>query len=163
MALEASDRLIDIIWVSWRCTCGCISRPTFKLSASLHDIIGKSKEISQDLRGKKWQTSTSLVHPWEQFPNAWRYHVHLYKQYASINTMGTHSRQTAQEGDAFCLLEMNVLWCKKYKSIPEQQDLVKMLEETGTKVSISTVKRVLYQHNLKGRSARKKPLPQNRH
>ena len=38
-----------------------------------------------------------------------------------------------------------------------------MLEETGTKVSISTVKRVLYRHNLKGRSARKKPLLQNRH
>ena len=38
------------------------------------------------------------------------------------------------------------------------KDLVKMLEETGTKVSISTVKRVLYRHNLKGRSARKKPL-----
>ena len=43
------------------------------------------------------------------------------------------------------------------------KDLVKMLEETGTKVSISTVKRVLYQHNLKGRSARKKPLLQNLH
>ena len=38
-----------------------------------------------------------------------------------------------------------------------------MLEERGTKVSISTVKRVLYRHNLKGRSARKKPLLQNRH
>ena len=38
-----------------------------------------------------------------------------------------------------------------------------MLEETGTKVSISTVKQVLYKHNLKGRSARKKPLLQNRH
>ena len=38
-----------------------------------------------------------------------------------------------------------------------------MLEETGTKVSISTVKRVPYRHNLKGRSARKKPLLQNRH
>ena len=38
-----------------------------------------------------------------------------------------------------------------------------MLEETGTKVSIATVKRVLYQHNLKGRSARKKSLLQNRH
>ena len=38
-----------------------------------------------------------------------------------------------------------------------------MLEETGTKVSISTVKRVLYRHNLNGRSARKKPLLQNRH
>ena len=43
------------------------------------------------------------------------------------------------------------------------KDLVKMLEETGTKVSISTVKQVLYRHNLKGRSARKKPLLQNRH
>jgi hypothetical protein len=42
-------------------------------------------------------------------------------------------------------------------------DLVKMLEETGTKVSISTVQRVLYRHNLKGRSVRKKPLLQNRH
>uniref|UniRef100_A0AAZ3RU75 Transposase Tc1-like domain-containing protein n=1 Tax=Oncorhynchus tshawytscha TaxID=74940 RepID=A0AAZ3RU75_ONCTS len=43
------------------------------------------------------------------------------------------------------------------------KDLVNMLEETGTKVSISTVKRVLYRHNLKGCSARKKPLLQNRH
>jgi hypothetical protein len=43
------------------------------------------------------------------------------------------------------------------------KDLVKMLEETGTKVSISTEKRVLYRHNLKGRSARKKPLLQNHH
>ena len=43
------------------------------------------------------------------------------------------------------------------------KDLVKMLEETGTKVSISTVKRVLYRHKLKGHSARKKPLLQNRH
>uniref|UniRef100_A0AAZ3PC08 Transposase Tc1-like domain-containing protein n=1 Tax=Oncorhynchus tshawytscha TaxID=74940 RepID=A0AAZ3PC08_ONCTS len=51
-------------------------------------------------------------------------------------------------------------------------DLVNMLEETGTKVSIytvklilyiSTVKRVLYRHNLKSCSARKKPLLQNRH
>ena len=38
-----------------------------------------------------------------------------------------------------------------------------MLKETGTKVSISTVKRVLYRHNLKGLSARKKPLFQIRH
>ncbi|CDR07247.1 unnamed protein product, partial [Oncorhynchus mykiss] len=33
----------------------------------------------------------------------------------------------------------------------------------STKVSISTVKRVLYRRNLKGRSARKKPLLQNLH
>ena len=40
------------------------------------------------------------------------------------------------------------------------KDLVKMLEVTGTKLSISTVKRVLYRQNLKGHSARKKPLLQ---
>uniref|UniRef100_A0AAY5L2D1 Transposase Tc1-like domain-containing protein n=1 Tax=Esox lucius TaxID=8010 RepID=A0AAY5L2D1_ESOLU len=44
-----------------------------------------------------------------------------------------------------------------------EKDLVKMLEETGTKVSISILKQVLYQHKLKGRSARKNPLLQNRH
>ena len=38
-----------------------------------------------------------------------------------------------------------------------------MLEDTGTKVSISTVKQVQYRHNLKGLSAKKKPLLQNRH
>jgi hypothetical protein len=55
--------------------------------------------------------------------------------------MGPHSRHTAQEGDTFCLLEMNVLWCNTRTA---EKDLVKKLEETGTKVSISTVKRVLY-------------------
>uniref|UniRef100_A0AAZ3SCD6 Transposase Tc1-like domain-containing protein n=1 Tax=Oncorhynchus tshawytscha TaxID=74940 RepID=A0AAZ3SCD6_ONCTS len=44
-----------------------------------------------------------------------------------------------------------------------EKDLVKILEETGTKVSICTVKRALYRHNLKGRSAMMKPLHQNRH
>jgi hypothetical protein len=43
------------------------------------------------------------------------------------------------------------------------KDIVKMLEETGIKVSMSTVKRVQYRHNLKDSSARKKPLLQNRH
>jgi hypothetical protein len=43
------------------------------------------------------------------------------------------------------------------------KDRVKMLEETGTKISISTAKQVLYRQNLKGRSARKKQLLQNLH
>jgi hypothetical protein len=39
---------------------------------------------------------------------------------------------------------------QKVQIIPRTtaKDLVKMLEETGTKVSISTVKGVLYRHNL---------------
>ena len=39
------------------------------------------------------------------------------------------------------------------------KDLVKTLEETGTKVSISTVKQVLYQHNLKGSKTAIKKKP----
>uniref|UniRef100_A0AAZ3RQV7 Transposase Tc1-like domain-containing protein n=1 Tax=Oncorhynchus tshawytscha TaxID=74940 RepID=A0AAZ3RQV7_ONCTS len=78
--------------------------------------------------------------------------------------MGPRSRHTAQEGDVFCLLEMNVLWCEvQINPRTTAKDLVKMLEETRPKVSISTVKRVPYRHNLKGCSARKKPLLQNCH
>ena len=64
--------------------------------------------------------------------------------------MGSRSRHTAQEGDAFCLLEMNVL-VQKVKINPRTaaKDLVKMLEEIGPKIFISTVKRVLYQHKLR--------------
>jgi hypothetical protein len=47
-----------------------ISRPTFKLSASLLDIMGKSKENQPIPQNFLLLTSTSLVHPWEQFQNA---------------------------------------------------------------------------------------------
>ena len=40
---------------------------------------------------------------------------------------------------------------------------MKILTETGERVSLSTVKQVLYQHGLKGFSARKKPLLQKQH
>ena len=118
MALEASDRLIDIIWVNWRFTCGCISRPTFKRSASLLDIMGKSKKISQDLRKncrppQVWFILRSNF----QMPEGTMFIC----TNNSTNTMGPRTCHTAQEGDAFCLLEMNILWCEKCKSIPEQQ------------------------------------------
>ena len=59
--------------------------------------------------------------------------------------------------------EHTLVWKVQINPRTTSKDLVKMLEETGTKVSISTVKRVLYWHNLKACSARKKPLLQNRH
>ena len=78
--------------------------------------------------------------------------------------MGPRSRHTAQEGDALSPRdERTSVWKVQINPRTTAKDLVKMLEETGTKVSISTVKQVLYQHNLKGRSARKKPLLQNLH
>ena len=57
--------------------------------------------------------------------------------------------------------ERTLVWKVQINPRTTAKDIVKMLEKTGTKVSISTVKRVLYRHNLKCRSARKKPLLQN--
>ena len=55
--------------------------------------------------------------------------------------MGPRRRLTAQEGDAFCLLEMNVHRCEMCKSIPISQDLRKIfvdLHNSGsTLVAIS--------------------------
>uniref|UniRef100_A0AAZ3PQE3 Transposase n=1 Tax=Oncorhynchus tshawytscha TaxID=74940 RepID=A0AAZ3PQE3_ONCTS len=78
--------------------------------------------------------------------------------------MGPRSHHTSQEGEAFCLRDESTL-VRKVQINPRTvaKDLVKMLEETGTKVFISTVKRVLYRQNLKGHSARKNLLLQNRH
>jgi hypothetical protein len=75
--------------------------------------------------------------------------------------MGARSYHYAQEGDAFCLLEMNIHWCDQ-----SQNNSKGPCEDAGGnryKVSISTVKRVLFRHKLKGRTSRKKPLLQNRH
>ena len=75
----------------------------------LLDIMGKSKEISQDLRKQirdlhKSDSSLGAISKRLKVPRS---------------SVQKNSRK--EEEDAFCLLEMNVLWCKKYKSIPEQQ------------------------------------------
>ena len=51
--------------------------------------------------------------------------------------------------------ERTLVWKVQINPRETAKDPVKMLEETGTKVSISTVKQVLYRRNLKGHSARK--------
>ena len=73
--------------------------------------------------------------------------------------MGPCSRHTAKEGDVLSTKEEHTL-VRKVQINPRTtaKNLVKMLEETGTKVSIPTLKRVLYRHNLKDRSASKKQL-----
>lgn len=74
--------------------------------------------------------------------------------------MGPHKHHTVPEEDRDeCTL------VRKVNINPQKtaKDLVKMLQETGKKVSLSTVKRVIYRHNLKGCSARKKPLLQTLH
>ena len=59
--------------------------------------------------------------------------------------MGPHSCHTAQEGDVFYPRDEHTV-VRKVQINPRTtaKDIVKMLEETGTKVSISTVKQDLH-------------------
>lgn len=113
------------------------------------DLRGNLKEIQR----RPWKirgTTTSLVYLLGAI-SKWLHAqcVHLYK---SINAMGQYDCQTTKVS-------------KKCKSISERQekDFMKMLRETGTKISISTVKGVFCGHNLKRHSARKKLLLENHH
>ena len=81
--------------------------------------------------------------------------VDLQKSGSSLGAISKHLKVPRSSVQTIVRVQINPSTTAK--------DLVKMLEETGTKVSISTVKRVLYRHNLKGRSAGKKPLLQNCH
>ena len=78
--------------------------------------MGKSTQISQDLKKivdlHKSGSSLGAISKRLKVPRSFVQTIVEYKH---------HGRYTAQEGDAFCLLEMNVLCCEKCKSIPEQQ------------------------------------------
>jgi transposase len=143
MALEASDRLIDIIRVNWRCTCGCISKPTFKLSASLLDIMVKSKEISQDLRKNivdlhKSGSSLGAISKCLKVPrSSVQTIVRKYKHHGT-------TQPTYRSGRRRILSPRDERYFGAKSASQSQnrtaKDIVKMLVETGTKVSISTVK-----------------------
>ena len=166
MALEASVRLIDIVWVNWRCTCGCISSPTFKLSASLLDIMGKSKVIGQYLRffffylHKSGSSRLGAISKRLKVPcSSVQTIVCKYKHHGTTQPSYRSGRRRVLSPRDDCTLVQKV----QINPRTTAKDLMEMLDETGTKVSISTIKQVLYRHNLKGRSARKKPLLLNRH
>ena len=127
--------------------------------------MGKSKEISQDLRKiivdlHKSGSSLGAISKCLKVPrSSVQTIVRKYKHHGTTQpSYRSGRRRVLSPRDERTLV-------RKVQINPRTtaKDLVKMLEETGTKVSISTVKRVLYRHNLKGRSARKKPLLQNHH
>uniref|UniRef100_A0AAZ3RRK9 Transposase Tc1-like domain-containing protein n=1 Tax=Oncorhynchus tshawytscha TaxID=74940 RepID=A0AAZ3RRK9_ONCTS len=123
--------------------------------------MGKSEEISQDLvdlhksGSSLGEISKSLKVP----PSAVQTIVCKYKQHGTTQPSYRSGRR--------CILsprdEHTLVRKVKINPRTTAKDLVKLLEETGIEVSISTVKRVLCRHNLKGHSARKRPLLQNRH
>ena len=107
--------------------------------ASLHDIMGKSKEISQDLRKKivdlhKSGSSLGAISKCLKVPRS-----SVQTIVRTYNTMGPRRRRVLSPRDVRTLVQ-------KVQINPRttEKDPVKMLEETGTKVSISTVKQVLY-------------------
>ena len=150
MALEASDRLIDIIWNNWRRTCGCILRPTFKLSASLLDIMGKSKNQPRPQKKIVDLHKSGSISKHLKVPRSSVQTICKYKHHGIT--------QPSYRSERICVPsprdERTLVRKVQINPGTTAKDLVKMLEETGAKVSISTVKRVLYRHNLKGRSAR---------
>ena len=135
MALEASDRVIDIILVNWRCTCECISRPTFKLSASLLDIMGKSKEISQDLSKKivdhKSDSSLGAISKRLKIPrSSVQTIVRNYKHHGTTQPSYRSGRRRVLSPRDECTLVRKV----QINPRTAAKDLVNMLEETGSKL-----------------------------
>ena len=139
MALEASDRLIDIIWVNWRCTYGCISRPTFKLSASLLDIMGKHLKICQISQNKSGSSLGAIFKCLKVPRLSVQTIVRKYKHNGTTQPW-YHSgrRHVLSPWDESTLVQKVQINPRK-----TAKDPVKMLEETGKIISISTIKQVL--------------------
>ena len=137
------------------------SRPTFKLSASLLDIMGKYKEISQDLRKKivdlhKSGSSLGTISKRLKTPHSsvqtivckYKHHGSMQPSYRSGRRLVLSPRD-----------ERTLVRKVQINPRTTAKDIVKMLEETGTKVSISTVKQVLYQHNPEAKEEATTPKP----
>ena len=134
IALEASNRLIDIIWVNWRCTCECISRPTFKLSAYMLDIMGNSKEISQDIIKKivdhKSGSSLGAISKCLKVPHSSvQTIVRKYKHHGTMQPSYRSGNRHVLSPRDECTLVRKV----QINPRTTAKDRVKMLEETGTK------------------------------
>lgn len=131
MAVEASDRLTAIISVNWRFTCGCISRPTFKSSASLLEIIGKSRRISEDLRNKK----CGPPQVWFIFGNNFQTPEDTLfictNKYATKKNDGTTQLSYQSERRRIWSPQDERTGARKVLINPRTKDLVKMLDETG--------------------------------
>ena len=106
----------------------------------LFNIMGKSKEISQDLR-KNIGSSLRAISKCLKVPrSSVQTIVRKYKHHGTTQpSYGSGRRRVLSPRD-----ERTLVRNMQINPITTAKDLVKKLEETGTKVSISTVKRVLY-------------------
>ena len=115
------------------------------------DIMGKSKEISQDLR-------KNIVDLHESGSSVGAISKRLKVPRSSVQTIVRKYKHQGTTQPSNRSGRRRVLSPRDERTLVRKvqinhrttaKDLVKMLEETGTKVSISTVKLVQYRHNLK--------------
>lgn len=136
-----------------------------KHTASLCNIMGKSKEISQDIRKRivdvhKSGSSLGAISRCLKVPrSSVQTIIRKYKHHGNVQPSYRSGRRRVLCPRDERALVRNVHINPRTKA----KDLVKMLAEAGKSVSLSTVKRVLYRHGLKGHSPRKKPLLQKKH
>ena len=115
-------------------------------SVPLLDIMGKSKEICQNLRKKivDLHTSGSSLGAISK-----RLKVPRYSEQTIVRKYKHHgTTQPSYRSGRTCVLspryERTLVRKVQINPRTTAKDRVKMLEETGTKISISTVKRVQY-------------------
>ncbi|TWW62316.1 hypothetical protein D4764_04G0009630 [Takifugu flavidus] len=127
--------------------------------------MGKSKELSTDLKKRiidlnKSGKSLGAISKQLQVPRAtvqtivWKYKVH-----GAVLSLPRSGRKCKLSPAA----ERKLV--RRVKSQPRstKKQICQELEAAGTQVSVSTVKRVLHRHGLRGCHARRKPLLQKRH
>ncbi|KAI4882745.1 hypothetical protein NFI96_026283 [Prochilodus magdalenae] len=127
--------------------------------------MGKSKEISQDIRKRivdlhKSGSSLGAISRCLKVPrSSVQTIIRQYKTDGNVQPSYRSGRKKVLCPRDECALVRSVHINPRAKA----KDIVNMMAEAGKSVSLSTVKRVLYRHGLKGHSARKKPLLQTKH
>ena len=109
MVLEASDRLIDTMWVNWRWTSGWfqgLPSNSVPLCLTSWENQKKSAKTPEKLFVDLHKSGSSLgaISKLLKVPRS-----SVQTIYTSINTMGPRSRHTAQEGDMFSLWDERTL------------------------------------------------------
>ena len=136
-----------------------------KHTASLCNIMGKSKEISQDIRKRivdfhKSGSSLGAISRCLKVPrSSVQTIICKYKHHGNVQPSYRSGRRRVLRPRDERALVRNVHINPRTKA----KDLVKTLAEDGKSVSLSTVKQVLCRHGRKGHTARKKPLLQKKH
>lgn len=135
------------------------------LHSTTSTTMGKSKELSTDLKKrivdlKKSGKSLGAISKQLQVPRSTvQTIVCKYKVHGIVVSLPRSGRKRKLSPAA----ERKLVRMVKSQPRTTKKQVCDELEAAGTKVSVSTVKRVLHRHGLRGCRARRKPLLQKQH